>query len=223
VQGLLGAFGFSGDTVQRRTDVCSGGERSRLALAMITLSRANLLVLDEPTNHLDVESIEAIEDALDGYEGTVLLVSHDRAFLRELSTRVWAFDGTKVEDFGGTFVEWEARQKARAADASAEATRATIVRRDAEKKQARSNSSSQGKEQAARRDRQRVAQRAEQEVAKLEARVSACRDAVQDPALYDGSAGSVRRAAELTRSLKDAEAALDAAMQRWVEATATLQ
>jgi ATP-binding cassette subfamily F protein 3 len=222
VQGLLGAFGFSGDTVQRRTDACSGGERSRMALAMITLSRANLLVLDEPTNHLDVESIEAIEDALDGYEGTVLLVSHDRAFLRELSTRVWAFDGTKVEDFGGTFQEWEERQKARAAEASAEATRATIARRETEKKQAQRSSASQGKEHAARRDLRRSAEQAEKEVARLEARVVACRDAVQDPALYDGSAASGRKATELNRALKDAEAALDGAMQGWVEATAAL-
>ena len=215
IQGLLGAFGFSGDTVMRRTDTCSGGERSRLALAMITLSRANLLVLDEPTNHLDVESIESIEDALDEYEGTVLLVSHDRAFLRELSTRVWAFDGVKVEDFGGTFVEWEARQKARAADASAEATRANIARRESEKKQSQKSAQSQEKEHAARRDKKRAAEKAEKDVAACEQRLEACRAELQDPALYDGSAASARRAAELKKALKDAEAALDGAMQRW--------
>ncbi|MBI2408355.1 MAG: ABC-F family ATP-binding cassette domain-containing protein [Gemmatimonadetes bacterium] len=220
IQGLLGAFGFSGDTVQRRTDVCSGGERSRLALAMITLSRANLLVLDEPTNHLDVESIESIEDALDGYEGTVLLVSHDRAFLRELSTRVWAFDGTRVEDFSGTFVEWEARQKARAADAAAEATRASIARRDAEKREAQRSAESQGKEHAARRDRRRAVATAERDVAAAERRVEECRAELQDPALYDGSAAAARRAADLTRAVKDAEAALDGAMHRWMELTA---
>ena len=65
-----------------------------MALALMTLSRANLLVLDEPTNHLDVENIEVLEDGLDEYEGTVLLVSHDRAFLREVATRVWSFDET---------------------------------------------------------------------------------------------------------------------------------
>jgi len=78
-----------------------------MALALITLSRANLLVLDEPTNHLDVENIEVLEDALDEYEGTVLLVSHDRAFLREVATRVWAFDGNHLSDFDGPFIEWE--------------------------------------------------------------------------------------------------------------------
>ena len=107
VQNHLGAFGFTGDDVFRGIGSLSGGERARMALALMTLSRANLLVLDEPTNHLDVENIEVLEDALDEYEGTVLLVSHDRAFLREVATRVWAFDGTRLTDFDGPFIEWE--------------------------------------------------------------------------------------------------------------------
>jgi ATP-binding cassette subfamily F protein 3 len=118
VQNHLGAFGFSGDEVFREIGSLSGGERARVALALITLSRANLLVLDEPTNHLDVENIEVLEDALDEYEGSVLLVSHDRAFLREVATRVWAFDGTHLTDFDGPFIEWEADRAQRAAKAA---------------------------------------------------------------------------------------------------------
>ena len=83
-------------------------------LALMTLSRANLLVLDEPTNHLDVENIEVLEDALDEYDGTVLLVSHDRAFLREVATRVCSFDGTRLVDFDGPFIEWEEDRARRA-------------------------------------------------------------------------------------------------------------
>jgi ATP-binding cassette subfamily F protein 3 len=108
IQNCLGAFGFSGDEVFREIRTLSGGERARMALALMTLSRANLLILDEPTNHLDVENIEALEDALEEFDGSVLLVSHDRAFLREVATRVWAFDGTHLTDFDGPFVEWEA-------------------------------------------------------------------------------------------------------------------
>jgi ATP-binding cassette subfamily F protein 3 len=85
-----------------------------MALALMTLSGANLLVLDEPTNHLDVENIEVLEDALGEYEGTVLIVSHDRAFLREVATRVWWFEGTTLKDFDGSFVDWEATQERRA-------------------------------------------------------------------------------------------------------------
>jgi ATP-binding cassette subfamily F protein 3 len=107
VQNCLGAFGFSGDEVFREIGTLSGGERARVALALMTLAHANLLILDEPTNHLDVENIEALEDALEEYDGSVLLVSHDRAFLREVATRVWSFDGTHLRDFDGPFVEWE--------------------------------------------------------------------------------------------------------------------
>ena len=115
VQNHLGAFGFSGDEVLREIGTLSGGERARMALARMTLLRANLLVLDEPTNHLDVENIEVLEDALDEYDGTVLLVSHDRAFLREVATRVWWFDGTRLTDFDGPFIEWEADRARRGA------------------------------------------------------------------------------------------------------------
>ena len=120
VQNHLGAFGFTGEEVFREIASLSGGERARMALALMTLSHANLLVLDEPTNHLDVENIEVLEDALDEYEGTVLLVSHDRAFLREVATRVWSFEGTRLVDFDGPFIDWEedrARRAARAAGA----------------------------------------------------------------------------------------------------------
>jgi ATP-binding cassette subfamily F protein 3 len=117
IQHHLGAFGFSGEEVFRAIGTLSGGERARMALALMTLSHANLLILDEPTNHLDVENIEALEDALEEYEGSVLLVSHDRAFLREVATRVWWFDGAQLKDFDGPFVEWEAERARRAAKA----------------------------------------------------------------------------------------------------------
>ena len=115
MQNHLGAFGFTGDEVLREIQSLSGGERARVALALIALSRANLLILDEPTNHLDVENIEVLEDALSDYEGTVLLVSHDRAFLREVATRVWWFDGTRLVDFDGPFTEWEEERARKAA------------------------------------------------------------------------------------------------------------
>ncbi len=114
IQNCLGSFGFSGEEIFREIGTLSGGERARMALALMTLSRANLLILDEPTNHLDVENIEALEDALEDYDGSVLLVSHDRAFLREVATRVWFFDGTRLVDFDGPFVEWEEDRARRA-------------------------------------------------------------------------------------------------------------
>ena len=83
---LLGRFLFSGDDVQKRLADISGGEAQRMALALLTHSDANLLILDEPTNHLDVESREALEDALTGFGGTLLLISHDRALLEAVGS-----------------------------------------------------------------------------------------------------------------------------------------
>jgi ATP-binding cassette subfamily F protein 3 len=122
VQGHLGRFGFSGDEVQRRAITLSGGERARVALAMLMLSRANLLVLDEPTNHLDVESIEALEDALERYDGTVVLVSHDRELLRALTNKLWILHDRHITEFAGGFGEWEEVSAERAHAASVRAS-----------------------------------------------------------------------------------------------------
>ncbi len=108
IQGHLGRFGFSGDSVLRQAATLSGGERARVALAMMMLSGANLLLFDEPTNHLDVESIEALEDAFEDYDGTVIVVSHDRALLRALTTRMWVLHRGRITDYPGSLEEWEA-------------------------------------------------------------------------------------------------------------------
>jgi ATP-binding cassette subfamily F protein 3 len=215
IQNHLGCFGFSGEEVFRSTRTLSGGERSRLALAVIVLQRANMLVLDEPTNHLDVESIEAIEDAIEDYEGTVLLVSHDRALLRELATRVWAFDGDRLRDFGGTFVDWErslndAALARRAADAIA-----SDARREQEKVRARGNAAAEQKDQAARRAAQKAAGNAERAVHDLERKVAELRRALDDPALYDGTAAKAKEAGKLDKELAAAQRSLDDALVKW--------
>jgi ATP-binding cassette subfamily F protein 3 len=80
---------------------------------MMVLSRANFLLLDEPTNHLDIESVEALEDALQEFEGTILLVSHDRAMLEGLTSRVWVLHAGRITDFSGSFAEWEEQSRER--------------------------------------------------------------------------------------------------------------
>ena len=95
-RGLLGRFLFSGDDVMKKTQALSGGERSRVALALLALIEGNLLLLDEPTNHLDLASQEILERALLEYEGTVLLVSHDRALLEAVTTRVWLIEDGRM-------------------------------------------------------------------------------------------------------------------------------
>ncbi|HSJ64199.1 MAG TPA: ABC-F family ATP-binding cassette domain-containing protein [Gemmatimonadaceae bacterium] len=213
IQGHLGRFGFSGDEVLRSTATLSGGEKARIALALMMLSHANLLVLDEPTNHLDVESIEALEDALDEYGGTVVLVSHDRAVMRELATRVWAFEGDRLVDFDGPFVEWESRGAERAAVRQAERAREASSSREVDRRGGTRAPRRDGKAAArAKRD----AEQREQDVQDAEARVAELEAALADGTLYDGSAEGARRAGGLTTQLAEARAALDAAMERWL-------
>jgi ATP-binding cassette subfamily F protein 3 len=100
---LLGAFLFSGDDVFKRVSSLSGGERNRLSLAEIVVSGANLLLLDEPTNNLDIPALEALEDALLEYRGTMFFISHDRYFLRKLATRVVELEGRKLTNYLGGY------------------------------------------------------------------------------------------------------------------------
>ena len=104
---LLGRFLFSGDDVFKKIGDLSGGERSRVALARLTLADANFLLLDEPTNHLDLNAREALEDVLGDYRGTLLFVSHDRAFIDALATQVWVVDEARLEAFDGNYTDYQ--------------------------------------------------------------------------------------------------------------------
>jgi ATPase subunit of ABC transporter with duplicated ATPase domains len=108
IHGLLGQMLFSGEEGFKPTEALSGGETARLLFCRIMLQKPNLLVLDEPTNHLDLESINALNVALQKFEGTVLLVTHDQDLIEEVGTRVWHFDGRRIHDFKGTYEELEA-------------------------------------------------------------------------------------------------------------------
>ncbi len=106
VRSILGAFLFSGDDVDKKIAVLSGGERARVALAKLLIKPGNLLLMDEPTNHLDLESSESLAESLTTYDGTLLFVSHNRAFVRRLATKIWnVHDGT-VEIYPGTLDEY---------------------------------------------------------------------------------------------------------------------
>jgi ATP-binding cassette subfamily F protein 3 len=217
IQGHLGRFGFSGDEVHRVAGTLSGGERARVALAMIVLARANLLLLDEPTNHLDVESIEALEDALEAYDGTVILVSHDRALLRSTATRTWVLHNEHITDYAGTFAEWEVVSAERAHAAAIAAEEKETLRRTHERQQMRRPDSANRDDRAARRTAQRDLERAEKDVARLEGRVAEIAAALEDPELYTTPAG-VSRAQTLGTDLDAARAALDEAIARWERA-----
>lgn len=97
LRGILGAFLFQGDDIDKKVGVLSGGERTRLALCQMLLSPSNFLILDEPTNHLDIQSKAILKDALKQYEGTFIVVSHDREFLQGLTNRIWDIDEQKLK------------------------------------------------------------------------------------------------------------------------------
>jgi len=223
VQGHLGRFGFSGDEVQRRAATLSGGERARVALAMLMLTRANLLVLDEPTNHLDVETIEVLEDAIEGYEGTVILVSHDRAMLRALANRVWVLHDRHITTFDGTFAEWEVASAEREHAAAVRASEQQALKRVEEKKRtARRETTSAPDPRRQLRDARTRTERAEAEVTTLEQQVGEVTRTLDDPGLYT-KAGGVEEAHRLGARLDSLRARLDKALAEWEHETAELE
>jgi ATP-binding cassette, subfamily F, member 3 len=221
IQGHLARFGFSGEEVMRRADTLSGGERARVALAMIMLSGANLLIFDEPTNHLDVESIEALEDAVERYPGTVLLVSHDRALLRALVTRVWVLHEQRITSFEGSFAEWEVASEERAHAAAVAASEEEALRRVREHRRTERRQESTTRQQSARRAAQLAASAAMSRVAQAESEVARITSALADPSLYTTPDG-VSRSVELGTALERARRALDAALETWTAAEEAL-
>jgi ATP-binding cassette subfamily F protein 3 len=126
LRSLLGAFLFSGDDVFKRISVLSGGEKSRLALAKMLLRPSNFLILDEPTNHLDMASQEVLLEALRTYEGTLLVVSHDRYFLDRLVNRVLELEDGSMKDWAGNLSEYIERKSLDVASSAEQMTRARV-------------------------------------------------------------------------------------------------
>jgi ATP-binding cassette subfamily F protein 3 len=185
---------------------------------MIVLSRANLLILDEPTNHLDVESIEALEDALQEYDGTILLVSHDRELLRVLVNRVWVLHERHITDFGGGFAEWEIASEERAHAAQVAAAEEESLRRVHEKQKTKRREDDRTRQRDVVKSARQKAEDAERAVAELESRIIAITAELADPELYmteDGKQKAIRSGTELDRLKKQ----LDRAIELWTEAT----
>jgi ATP-binding cassette, subfamily F, member 3 len=119
---LLGCFLFSGDEVEKKIKVLSGGEKARVALAKTIISKANFLLLDEPTNHLDMHSVDLLIEALNKYQGSYILVSHDRYFISKTANKIWEIDNYEIKEFKGGYEEW-VEWKKRNAEYSVRSTR----------------------------------------------------------------------------------------------------
>jgi ATP-binding cassette, subfamily F, member 3 len=192
VRSVAGSFLFSGDDAEKKVGVLSGGERARVALAKLLLVPANLLVLDEPTNHLDLDSAEALIDALKGYDGTLLFVSHDRSFLNQLATVIWEVKDGAVLPSPGNLDDWlyHQRQLAEAAVAGVVGG-ASPARNGAPMAAPMSEKERRRADAEARNARARREKPLREEIARLEARIAALEteekettSALGDPALY---------------------------------------
>lgn len=212
VRGALGLFLFSGDDVFMPIHLLSGGERSRVSLVKLMLRKDNFLLLDEPTNHLDADSREALEKALDNYEGTILAVSHDRYFINRFANRVFELTADGINAFEGNYDDYLAELKKReegGAEQTPEKTKTELAReRRADRQQA-----------VRQRELENALETAESAVHQLEAQLQEAQDRQADPAVYSDPEKAAKQAA-LCRAL---QAKTNSAYQRWDNAEKTLQ
>jgi ATP-binding cassette subfamily F protein 3 len=185
----------------------SGGERRRLSLAILVSSGANVLILDEPTNHLDIDAREALEDALSGFDGNVLLVSHDRALLDAVGTRTIALEDGRLRSYPGGWAEYSRLREERR-EAVAAAKRAPSQRKQKEDGRRRPTGPSKNAVK-------RVAE-LEREIERAETELRALEEELADPSAWASPTSSERATARHAAAKK----ALEDAYARWEEATA---
>ncbi len=208
----LGPFLFQGDDVFRPIETLSGGERGRVALAKLALSGANLLLLDEPTNHLDIDSQEVLQNVLAGFDGTILLVSHDRYLVDALATQIWAASPGKLEVFEGTYKEYvTARNTGLPLPTRAQNTEANNAKIPVT---ATTNGNGAAKKKSGGNFKlEKQIAEAEAKVQKLEAKLSELTASI-DKASKEGNAALINKlGAEYTAT----EDALETAMNEWAE------
>jgi ATP-binding cassette, subfamily F, member 3 len=201
-RGLLGRFLFSGEDAEKPLEVLSGGERRRLSLAILVQSGANLLILDEPTNHLDLESREALEQALNEFTGSLLLVSHDRALLDAVGKRTVAIEDRTLHSYLGGWPEYVRAREERARQATADKADRAAADKPARRRPARpKNAQPDAREQ----------ERLEREIEAAEASLRALEEELSDPAAWS----TPQRTATATRRHEQAKRAVDELYERW--------
>jgi ATP-binding cassette subfamily F protein 3 len=134
LRALLGCFLFSGDDADKKIKVLSGGEKARVALAKVIVSKSNFLMLDEPTNHLDMHSVELLADALTKYEGSLILVSHDRYFISKTANKIWEIVDHEIKEFKGSYDEWVAWNERMAKQQATNGKKEVVEKREEIKK-----------------------------------------------------------------------------------------
>ncbi|MCC6314993.1 MAG: ABC-F family ATP-binding cassette domain-containing protein [Thermomicrobiales bacterium] len=203
----LGRFLFSDDDVFKRIGSLSGGERSRLALACLMLQQANFLILDEPTNHLDIHTRETLEAMLQQFEGTVLLVSHDRFFIDQVATRVWAIQNGALTPYLGNYTDYQRHLNKQTTPKPEPVSEPAPVRPASEPRPARRPRGAAAEKQLA---------QAEREIARLEGRLNELSDALTVASIDADVAAVDRLGVEYARAQED----LESAYANWEELSA---
>ncbi|MBR0509802.1 MAG: ABC-F family ATP-binding cassette domain-containing protein [Clostridia bacterium] len=204
IRNYLGAFRFGNDAIDKQMSSLSGGERARVALLKLILSKPNLLILDEPTNHLDAASVEVLEQALDGFEGTMLCVSHDRYFVNKLANRILCFKGTDLVAIDGNYDDYVLQMKAAQAPASA----------GEEPKKPNAYQLRKETERAERRRLGRI-RRIEEELQRLEEKKTALSDLLSQPE----TAADYEKVIALTAELSETDGQIAALEEEWLTLT----
>ena len=226
VTSYLGDFLFPPQRARAKVKSLSGGERNRLLLARLFAKPANFLVLDEPTNDLDIETLDLLEELLQGYAGTVLVASHDRTFLDNVATQVFVFEGDgKVEEFAGGYSDWQ-MQRANMAVVSAAANAAqnqnpktTGKAPQAKSGVSKSGSSSQSSlkpniQSSLSSNETRELESLPAKIDQLDAEQASLQQALADPAIYQNAQQSGKRKT-LQARVSQVETELAATMERW--------
>jgi ATP-binding cassette, subfamily F, member 3 len=166
---ILGCFLFSNEEVFKKIKVLSGGEKSRVALAKVLISQANFLLLDEPTNHLDIQSVNILIQALQQYEGSYVVVSHDRHFIDRVANKIWYLENEEIKEYPGTFEEYEIWQEERQASQKNQNIQIKPVAKTPEPKKVLSEDEKKEHQKNLKKTAQRL-EEAEKELATLEIR-----------------------------------------------------
>lgn len=217
IRNVLAAFLFTGEDVFKRISDLSGGERGRVSLAKLVLSNANFLILDEPTNHLDIMSKEILEDALNGYEGTILYVSHDRYFINRTAHRILDLTEGQFVSYVGNYDYYlekhDTVMAAIEANAPQNADADNTIAAKAAESEVKLDWKAQKEEQARLRKKENDLKKCEEKIAELEARISEIDTEMSDPAIGT----QVAKLQELSKEQTSCQKQLEKLYEQWEE------
>lgn len=217
IRNVLAAFLFTGEDVFKRISDLSGGERGRVSLAKLVLSNANFLILDEPTNHLDIMSKEILEDALNGYEGTILYVSHDRYFINRTAHRILDLTEGQFISYVGNYDYYlekhDTVMAAIEANAPQNADADSAVAAKAAESEVKLDWKAQKEEQARLRKKENDLKKCEEKIAELEARISEIDTEMSDPTIGT----QVAKLQELSKEQTSCQKQLEKLYEQWEE------